>query len=167
MPDTDATELDLVQQLARRLRRTAVDTSRWGLSPHQARALEAVSRRELRAEAARAPGDATRGVGAAPTGIRVSELASRLQIAPRSATEVADALEERGLVRRTPDPADRRAVLLTVTPVGHDVAKEIRAERRVVANRVLEGLSATERAELRRLLSVLLTAVETGRGPQL
>ena len=38
-----------------------------------------------------------------------------LRIAPRSATEVVDALEERGLVERRPDPADRRATLVALT----------------------------------------------------
>jgi DNA-binding MarR family transcriptional regulator len=41
--------------------------------------------------------------------MRLSELSEHLHIAPRSATEVVDALESRGLVRRRPDPDDRRA----------------------------------------------------------
>ena len=36
--------------------------------------------------------------------MRPSVLAERLRIAPRSATEVVDALEARGLVERGPDP---------------------------------------------------------------
>ena len=41
-------------------------------------------------------------------GIRSSELAALLHLAPRSATEVIDALESKGLVARSPDPTDRR-----------------------------------------------------------
>ena len=37
-------------------------------------------------------------------GVRLSDLAEALRIAPRSATEVADGLQERGLVERTPGP---------------------------------------------------------------
>ena len=44
--------------------------------------------------------------------MRPSVLAERLHIAARSATEVVDALEERGLVERGPDPDDRRATLV-------------------------------------------------------
>ena len=69
----------------------------WDLSPHQARALKVVSERD---------------------GVRLSDLADALHIAPRSATEVADGLQERGLVDRTPDPGDRRAVLLRPTERG-------------------------------------------------
>src|ERR687894_1771262 len=62
----------------------------WDLSPHQARALAVVC---------------------AGDGVRLSDLAESLRIAPRSATEVADGLQERGLVERGPDPGDRRAGL--------------------------------------------------------
>ena len=41
-------------------------------------------------------------------GVRSKELADHLRIAPRSATEVVDALEAKGLVARSPDPGDRR-----------------------------------------------------------
>ena len=149
--DPDLTELDLVQRLARQIRRADVDTGRWGLSPHQARALSALARRAPRGAApTHREGDRPEG------GLRVSELAGRLQIAPRSATEVADALQALGLVERRPDPSDRRAVLLAATGRGMRVADEIRRERREAASRVLDVLQPAERAELRRLLGVLL-----------
>ncbi|MDD0859754.1 MarR family transcriptional regulator [Arthrobacter alpinus] len=40
--------------------------------------------------------------------VRLKDLAERLRIAPRSATEVVDQLEAKGLVRREADPSDRR-----------------------------------------------------------
>ena len=80
----------------------------WDLSPHQARALAVVSERD---------------------GVRLSDLAEALHIAPRSATEVADGLQERGLVERTPDPGDRRAVILRPTDEGRRVRAEIDAAR--------------------------------------
>ena len=50
-----------------------------------------------------------------------SELSDHLHIAPRSTTEVVDALEARDLVRRRADPGDRRATLVEVTEHGAEV----------------------------------------------
>ena len=61
---------------------------------------------------------------------RLGELAEHLRIVPRSATEVVDALAERGLVERKPDPADRRATLVALTSEGEEVATAIRAARK-------------------------------------
>jgi DNA-binding MarR family transcriptional regulator len=58
-------------------------------------------------------------------GVRSSELAQHLKIAPRSATEVVDALESKGLVTRTRDTEDRRAVLVALSDRGRRLAEEI------------------------------------------
>ncbi len=91
-----------------------------------------------------------------PTGVRVSHLAVHLGIAPRSATEVADALEAAGLLTRSPDPTDRRAVLLALTEAGRHTVAQVRDRRRAAADAAVATLSATDRAELRRLLEALL-----------
>ncbi|MEI2776293.1 MAG: MarR family transcriptional regulator [Tetrasphaera sp.] len=88
--------------------------------------------------------------------LRLSELADRLRIAPRSATEVADALQERGLVERSPDPSDRRATLLAVTPHGHTVAAQVARTRREQAQAFFGRLSEPDRQALRRILGELL-----------
>ena len=69
--------------------------------------------------------------------IRLSELSEHLHIAPRSATEVVDALESRGLVERRPDPSDRRATLVELTAHGTSVLDAIRAARGTEAERAL------------------------------
>ncbi|WP_114907318.1 MarR family winged helix-turn-helix transcriptional regulator [Ornithinimicrobium murale] len=149
--DPEASELELIQHLARHLRRgSAVETAPWGLSPHQARALGVIARTEGRRR--RSPeGDQGRG-------LRLGALAEWLHIAPRSATEVVDALEELGLALRAPDPADRRAVLVGLTDRGRQVAHEIRAARRAQTETILDELSAQDRAQLRASLLTLLEA---------
>jgi DNA-binding MarR family transcriptional regulator len=112
-----------------------------GLTPHQERALLALSRLEAQHH-----------------GVRVSHLAHHLGIAPRSATEVADALEAAGLTDRTPDPTDRRAVLLGLTEAGRATVTAVRERRRTVAEQALRTLDDTDRAQLRRLLTALLEA---------
>ena len=85
-------------------------------------------------------------------------LATWLQVTPRSATEVVDGLEELGLVTRTPDPDDRRAVSVGLTDQGRTVAREIRAARTAQTETLLEELSETDRAQLRTSLLTLLEA---------
>ncbi|HST99096.1 MAG TPA: MarR family transcriptional regulator, partial [Geodermatophilus sp.] len=110
MPDDDAEVLGelLVRVTRGQRRRWREALTPWDLSPHHVRALRVVTDR---------------------SGTRLSELAEALRIAPRSATEVADALQARGLVERTSDPTDRRAVVLTPTEEGRRVQTEIAAAR--------------------------------------
>lgn len=100
-------------------------------------------------------------IGASAPGVRVSVLAERLHIAPRSVTEVADALEAAGLLARSPDPSDRRAVLLSLTDRGREIVDEALRSRREAAERAMSQLSSADRAELRRLLEALLADFPT------
>ncbi|GIF22173.1 DNA-binding MarR family transcriptional regulator [Actinoplanes tereljensis] len=121
--------------VARRLRhRTRVALEPWDLSPSLARALSVLSRH----------GD-----------VRLSTLADHLRIAPRTATEVADDLTRLGLAARLPDPDDRRATLLTLTPAGSSAAAEIQAARLAEGDRFFAVLDDTERADLSRLMRKL------------
>lgn len=123
--------------LARTLRtlRHAWSTTGPDLAPHQGRALRIVEE-------------------SGP--LRPSELAGRLHVAPRSATEVIDALEERALIVRSPDPNDRRAVLVEVSHDGRRVAEEFAAARRAQAEAFFGRLSTADRASLDRILRTLL-----------
>ncbi|GAA4986445.1 MarR family winged helix-turn-helix transcriptional regulator [Kineococcus glutinatus] len=123
---------DLLMRNARTIRRRWRDLlSPWELSPHQARALRAACEAE---------------------GMRVSDLAGRLHIAPRSATEVARDLESRGLVARTPDPRDGRAVLLVATAEGRRVRELVDAARAADLRAHFRCLPERDRTELARIL---------------
>jgi DNA-binding MarR family transcriptional regulator len=87
--------------------------------------------------------------------MRLSGLSGQLHIAPRSATEVVDALEARGLVARRPDPGDRRATLVEVTPQGTGVLEAIHAARGAEAGRAFARLSPADQADLARILRQL------------
>jgi len=127
---------DLLMRAARTLRRRWRDVlAPWDLSPHHARALGVVTRRD---------------------GVRLTDLAEALHIAPRSATEVADGLQERGLVERTPDPGDRRAVILRPTDEGRRIRAEIDAARSADSAELFARLPPTDRGELARILRTLV-----------
>jgi DNA-binding MarR family transcriptional regulator len=95
--------------------------------------------------------------------MRLSALAEHLRIAPRSATEVVDDLEDRGLAARSPDPADRRATLVGLTREGADLAREIRAARHAESESLFAELDERDRAELARILRRLRAAAPDAR----
>ena len=121
--------------VARRLREMSQETlAPWDITPSHLRALRVLKRHGT---------------------MRLSELSDHLHIAARSATEVVDALESRGLVQRRPDPGDRRATLVEVTGHGAGVLEAIRAARGTEAGRVFGRLSPADRAALARILRQL------------
>ncbi|MEV6495352.1 MarR family transcriptional regulator, partial [Actinoplanes sp. NPDC051633] len=86
---------------------------------------------------------------------RVSDLAEHLHIAPRSATEVIDHLERRGLVERRPDVADRRATLIALTDQGRAAGDDLRAARQAEAGRFFSTLDDDDRETLATILRKL------------
>jgi DNA-binding MarR family transcriptional regulator len=54
----------------------------------------------------------------APEGSRLAELAEAAQLPKQTVGSIVDQLERAGYVRRSPDPADARARLVTITPRG-------------------------------------------------
>lgn len=133
--ERDDTLAEAFWSLARRLRGASMESlARWDVTPSQARALRELSQHG---------------------GMRMSELSTHLRIAPRSATEVVDGLEAKGLVGRQPDPRDRRATVVALTDQGAEVSAAIRASRGSEAERVFDRLSAADRAHLTRILNLL------------
>ena len=133
--ETEADLGDLVLRVARGLRqRGAAVTAPWDLAPHHARALRVVARHVQ---------------------VRPGRIAAHLRVAPRSVTDVLDALEERGLVERAPDPADRRATVVTLTASGRRLVDEIDEARRADAHAYFSQLSERDQATLRRILTTL------------
>jgi DNA-binding MarR family transcriptional regulator len=87
--------------------------------------------------------------------LRLSELAARLGIVPRSATSVVDDLEAAGLVERQPDPNDRRATLVDLTPDGRQILTTLREKRRDVMVSQLARLTPADQQTLIQLLQRL------------
>jgi DNA-binding MarR family transcriptional regulator len=59
--------------------------------------------------------------------LTLTALSSALEITPASTTELVDRLEARRLVRRRPNPADRRSMLVGITDPGTTAYEEARA----------------------------------------
>ena len=123
--DIPETELaDLILRAARRLRRANADELEGSsVNPHQARALRVIARLDP---------------------VRMADLAERLHVAPRSATEVAEFLVAGGWVERVPDPGDGRVRLLRLTDAGRGLLIEAQDARARAAATALSGLSKAE-----------------------
>ncbi|MEK6721233.1 MAG: MarR family transcriptional regulator [Chloroflexota bacterium] len=55
-----------------------------------------------------------------------SELGERLIVTRATVTGLLDSLEQRGFVRRSANPADRRSLVVQITPAGLAVLQELR-----------------------------------------
>jgi DNA-binding MarR family transcriptional regulator len=70
---------------------------------------------------------------------------------------VLDDLEHRGLVTRTPDPADRRARVVSLTAAGEERQATTQRAIHAMEDRLLAHLSGDDRHALRHLLDRALT----------
>ena len=87
--------------------------------------------------------------------IRMTELATRERVRTPTTTVAIRRLEKLGLVKRTRDASDMRAVLVEVTPKGVVEYQEALEARRLHLAELLARLSAEERADLVRALKPL------------
>lgn len=155
-PHDDGADLgDLMHVVFRRLRRRwSAQLEPLGVTPHQVRALRGVAEG---AGGGIGSGAGTRAAAGSVAdddgGVRLRDLAERLRIAPRSATDVVDQLESRGLVERAADPADRRAVRIRLTDGGRGLLRRVHEARRTEAADFFAVLAPADRAELARLLA--------------
>ena len=96
----------------------------------------------------------------APYRRKAGELARRADLTSGAMTSRLDALEKEGLVRRLPDPADRRGVLVELTEKGreqHQQAMGIQAEKEAL---LAAALTAREKEQLNSLLRRVMLTLE-------
>lgn len=81
-------------------------------------------------------------------GISPGALINATQVASGTMTNRIDRLARRGLATREPDPADRRGVLVRLTPVGRRRADQARGDVRKAEALTLDALGARRRQQL-------------------
>ena len=84
--------------------------------------------------------------------LRMAVIAERLAVVPRTVTDLVDGVEAAGLVTRRPDPEDRRATFVALTPAGRQLLDRLEAARRESVGQLLGRL---DRSDLDVLLRVL------------
>jgi DNA-binding MarR family transcriptional regulator len=93
--------------------------------------------------------------------MRLRDLAEHKGVDQSTVSRQAAQLVNTGLVRRDPDPADRRACLMALTDRGRDVCHELIESRRRSISLALQGWSEERVAQFVELFRDFNEAVET------
>jgi DNA-binding MarR family transcriptional regulator len=101
---------------------------------------------------------------AGETPVSPSDLSARLMVTTGAMTNVLDRLEQRGLLRRVRNPADRRSVIVEATEAGsalwHVAVNELGEQEA----QVVRTLAREEQEQLNALLRKLLAALPGDEG---
>jgi DNA-binding MarR family transcriptional regulator len=91
---------------------------------------------------------------------RITELALLQGVSQPGITLLVNRLEERGWVRREPDPSDRRAVLVTLTADGQAAFDRLRAEYRALLHEEMATLPDEDVRTLAHAIEILDGLIE-------
>ena len=133
--------------------RTRLANDAWEalLSAH-ARLMKAFAAEDIWAELSMREYDVLYTLSKRPGPLRLNELSRHVLLSQPALSRMVDRLVERGLVQRSPDPADRRGVRLSLTGAGRERQREVgRRHARSVARAVTAELSPDELEHLAAL----------------
>ncbi len=92
-----------------------------------------------------------------PDGLRMGELSKRMMVTGGNITGITDQLELERLVVRVPDPRDRRAYSVKLTPEGRRAFSEMAAVHEGWIADLLKDITPTDKGQLIALLSQMKT----------
>jgi DNA-binding MarR family transcriptional regulator len=145
-PDVELGSLQVTARLSRigplLARRQEAVFSRFGLNRGEVGALSALR------------------IAGPPHQLSPTRLGKGLMLSSAGVTSRVDRLERRGLVRRLPDPDDRRGVIVELTDQGRDVVDAAVAALTVSDRDLMERLDPAEIEQLERLLRKFLGGLE-------
>ena len=95
-----------------------------------------------------------------PYAMRPTDIYRQSLITSGAATNRIDRVSKLGLVRRVPDPSDRRGIIVELTPTGKTLADRAIDLQFAMLDERLSVLTRSERAQLSALLSKLLFSLE-------
>lgn len=98
-------------------------------------------------------------------GRRLTDLTELLLVDKSTVTRLIDRLEQAQLVRRVPDPDDRRAQRVVLTPVGLECREQARAAHELSIVQRMSDLSASEQQQLVVLLEKLCAPLRVKSTP--
>ncbi|WFP63601.1 MarR family transcriptional regulator [Mesorhizobium sp. WSM4904] len=88
-------------------------------------------------------------------GIHQNKVADLIEIMPITLARLLDKMEARGFIERRPDPADRRAWLLYLTPRVHPLIEVMRSNGLKTREEAFAGLSADAQQQLLQTLCLI------------
>ena len=87
-----------------------------------------------------------------PDGLRMGELSKRMMVTGGNVTGITDQLEEEQLVVRVPDPSDRRAYSVRLTPAGRKAFGDMAAVHESWVAELLRDLTQHDKTQMIALL---------------
>lgn len=90
-------------------------------------------------------------------------LAKDLDLENSSMSGLLDRLEKQGLVKRQPDPADRRGILIFLTPQGVKARENIKSLVEELDRKIQEVIAAEDIKAFRRIMAVISKQIENSR----
>lgn len=93
------------------------------------------------------------------TGLTTAALARSSFVTPQAMSDIVTALEQRGLIRRHPDPGHGRRRLISLTDAGATVLAQLAPGVAELEERMVAGLDADARTALRRSLDACRSAL--------
>lgn len=93
------------------------------------------------------------GANRKQTEMKVSEISHQLKVTPPTVTQIINTLEKDGLVERTIDPEDRRAVKIKLTPKGMEASQRARKAFSETFLGLIDYLGVEESEQLAELLA--------------
>jgi DNA-binding MarR family transcriptional regulator len=83
-------------------------------------------------------------------------IADHLRITPPSVTAMIAEMEKKGIVKRTVDPKDRRRISIVLSKKAKIIYSSILEKKNEVLQDMLSRLSATDKKELERIITILI-----------
>ncbi|MBT2186624.1 MarR family winged helix-turn-helix transcriptional regulator [Sphingobium nicotianae] len=96
------------------------------------------------------------GLAIGAGGVPIRQLMRELSITKQGAGQLVDTLVSRGYLQRTPDEADRRQIIVTLTERGQAAAEAQAAARARIDAELLARVGPDDVAALRRALGTLI-----------
>jgi DNA-binding MarR family transcriptional regulator len=96
----------------------------------------------------------------------MAELARCFGVEKATLTGLVDRAEQRGLVRRSPVPGDRRALHVTLTDTGRRAATAFHTEATEELDQLLSALPSTDRENFRGYIAKIIAVRQARRVPE-
>ena len=97
-----------------------------------------------------------------PEGLRMGELSRRMMVTGGNVTGITDQLEQEKLVVRVPDPKDRRAYAVRLTPAGRRAFAEMAAVHEAWIEDLLKDIPPDDKGQLIDLLTEMKRKLNVG-----
>jgi DNA-binding MarR family transcriptional regulator len=101
-----------------------------------------------------------------PDGLTMGELSRWLMVTKGNITGIAERLSEDGFIKRQPTPTDRRSFVVTLTPKGRRLFKEMEAEYESLLDEVFAETSVDDFDSFTGALARIKDVIEARREQQ-